>query len=244
MSKTSNDFWDSLDIFDDLSINMIKMNCEPTNVMKRNKTIIIEGNIGNGKSTFIKYLEKIMDFELLPEPVPKWTNFKGHNLLQLLYEKPNEWSFPFQLFASLTMFKNHLKKSDKTFKIMERSIFSSSAIFLEAARIEKRIHPIHYEIISEWLEFVKESIEINVDLIIYLRNTPETSLLRIKKRNRPEEQNIKLQYVELIHQLYENWISTQNQIPIIIIDSNCDKKQIQTEYIKALEAIKNLKSTN
>ncbi len=32
----------------------------------------VEGNIGSGKSTMLKYFENLGDVELLPEPVEQW----------------------------------------------------------------------------------------------------------------------------------------------------------------------------
>ena len=39
--------------------------------------VSIEGNIGSGKSTMLKYFEKFEDVELVPEPVAEWCNVGG-----------------------------------------------------------------------------------------------------------------------------------------------------------------------
>jgi deoxyadenosine/deoxycytidine kinase len=49
-------------------------------------TVQIEGNIGGGKSTFLERFRKQENFTVLEEPVEKWKNFKGHNLLDLAYK--------------------------------------------------------------------------------------------------------------------------------------------------------------
>ncbi len=44
--------------------------------------VSVEGNIGCGKSTLLKYFEKFPNkVETLAEPIEKWTNLKGHNIL-------------------------------------------------------------------------------------------------------------------------------------------------------------------
>lgn len=91
----------------------------------RKFTILVEGNTGSGKSSFLKYLEKCIEFQVFYEPVHHWTNFNGCNLLENVYNDLKEWIFPFQSFAALTLSINHVKESEKTFKVMERSIFSS-----------------------------------------------------------------------------------------------------------------------
>ena len=63
----------------------------PTKAMSPNKTpfiVSIEGNIGAGKSTMLKFFNKYSDVELIPEPVAQWCDVNGHNLLGKLYEDP------------------------------------------------------------------------------------------------------------------------------------------------------------
>ena len=50
--------------------------------------VSIEGNIGAGKSTMLKFFNNYSDIELIPEPVAEWCNVSGHNLLSKLYEDP------------------------------------------------------------------------------------------------------------------------------------------------------------
>lgn len=44
-------------------------------------TVIIEGNIGSGKTTFLNHFKKFESVCLLSEPVELWRNCAGHNLL-------------------------------------------------------------------------------------------------------------------------------------------------------------------
>ena len=55
--------------------------------------VTIEGNIGSGKSTMLEFYRSLEEVQLHPEPVDKWTNLNGQNLLQKLYEDPKRWSF-------------------------------------------------------------------------------------------------------------------------------------------------------
>ena len=65
----------------------------PTKSMQNNRNnrpfvVSIEGNIGAGKSTMLKFFEQYRDVELIPEPVAQWCDVNGHNLLGKLYEDP------------------------------------------------------------------------------------------------------------------------------------------------------------
>ena len=52
--------------------------------------VIVEGNIGSGKSTAGKELSRRLNLRLLEEPVDM-------ELLQLFYDDQDRWSFPFQI---------------------------------------------------------------------------------------------------------------------------------------------------
>ena len=49
-------------------------------------TVIVEGNIGAGKTTFLQPFKKHENIvQVVTEPVDKWRNLQGHNLLQCQY---------------------------------------------------------------------------------------------------------------------------------------------------------------
>lgn len=43
--------------------------------------VSVEGNIGSGKSTFLSYCSIKSVYEVCPEPIEKWQDVKGVNLL-------------------------------------------------------------------------------------------------------------------------------------------------------------------
>ena len=59
---------------------------------RRPFTVMVEGNIGSGKSTYLRHFTKEVKFsdnvEVVMEPVEKWRNLNTHNLLQMMYEDP------------------------------------------------------------------------------------------------------------------------------------------------------------
>ena len=86
-------------------------------------TVVVEGNIGSGKTTFIKSFEKYQDkVEICSEPVEKWRNMHGHNLLEKMYQDPKRWSLLFQTYVQLTMVQEHNKPNKRPIRIMERSL--------------------------------------------------------------------------------------------------------------------------
>ena len=57
-------------------------------------TICVDSNIGGGKSTLLELLSKRKELkpyiELLLEPVERWQNINGQNLLHLFYNDPKK----------------------------------------------------------------------------------------------------------------------------------------------------------
>lgn len=203
-------------------------------------SVIIEGNIGAGKTTLLKYFDdceptRIFTFS---EPLARWTDFHGSNLLELLYRETSSWIFPFQSFAMLTMLQHHTRDIGPNMKVMERSIHSARYCFLEAHREINNIDPIKFEILNEWFQFIIEKISINIDLIIYLRASPDVILQRIRERNRPEEQDISIDYLRLLHQKHDDWI-LNSKFPLpaktIILNGNNSKGEILAELENKIE---------
>lgn len=54
-------------------------------IKRRPYTVIVEGNIGSGKTTFLNYFQQYDDVNVLAEPVNKWRDCNGFNLLVSIY---------------------------------------------------------------------------------------------------------------------------------------------------------------
>merc|ERR1719282_976534 len=99
---------------------------------RRPYTVIVEGNIGAGKTTFLQpFLKHENIVQVCTEPVEKWRNLQGHNLLQKMYEDPSRWSMLLQTYIQLTMVQLHNQPCQKPVKIMERSLLSARYCFVE-----------------------------------------------------------------------------------------------------------------
>ena len=191
-------------------------------------TIIVEGNIGCGKSTLIKLFSQNPEIDILPEPLEKWCNLEGHNLLQMMYEDPCRHSMTLQSYIQLTMAQNHCKGASSPItkvKIMERSIFSAQNIFVENLWKNKKLADSEYEVLSAWYKFLttSESVDLKVDLIVYLRVAPEVAWERVKKRARSEEDTVSLEYLTELHELHEKWLMSSDlklSGPIMVVDVN------------------------
>jgi deoxyadenosine/deoxycytidine kinase len=170
-------------------------------------SVLVEGNIASGKSTFLKKVERTLldQAKVTYEPLDQWTSFKGLNLLKELYLNPKRFSFQFQTFVQLTMARIQLQETTDKFRFSERSLFSERFVFIEALKALQHISPTEYDILVEWFEFLEPKIQ-PVNELIYLRTTPAVAFRRLQSRGRNEEAPVTIEYIELIHSLHEQWL--------------------------------------
>lgn len=197
-------------------------------------TVLVEGNIGSGKTTFLEHFRQFEDITLLTEPVEAWRDLKGWNLLELMYKDTAKWAMTFQSYVSLTMLDMHKKIIPTPVKLMERSLYSARYCFVEHMHRTGGLHPAQFAVLDEWFKFINNEIKIDVDLIVYLKTTPSVVHERIKKRARSEEQCVPLSYIEDLHKLHEDWLITKQHAecpaPVLVLDADLDLSQITEEY--------------
>ncbi|XP_016283144.1 thymidine kinase 2, mitochondrial isoform X2 [Monodelphis domestica] len=166
--------------------------------------ICIEGNIASGKTTCLDYFSKTADIEVLTEPVSKWRNVRGHN----------------PLISPVRM--------------MERSIHSAKYIFVENLFKSGKMPEVDYVVLSEWFDWIVKNIDVSVDLIVYLQTSPAACYERLKLRCREEEKIIPLEYLEAIHQLYEEWLIKQTLFrvpsPVLVVEADQDMQTMLEFY--------------
>lgn len=91
-------------------------------------------------------------------------------------------------------------------------------------------------VVDEWFKYTKETKDINVDLIVYLRTSPEIAYERILKRNRSEEKTVSFEYIRALHEIHEDWLYHKTlhscPAPVIVLNANLDRSVIIEEYNK------------
>ena len=224
-----------------LMVSEDKSNCKlvqkleiPIDKIKLNhfNYIAIEGNIGAGKTTLTNKLAEDFNAKTVLE------RFADNPFLPKFYEDQNRYAFPLEMSFLADRYQqisDDLAQFDlfKDFIVADYHIFKS-LIFAKVtlAEDEFRLYKTMFDIIYK--EMPKP------DLYIYLYQSTERLLVNIKERGRPYEQEIPAEYLEKINIGYLDYIKSQQNLNVLIIDiTDRDFHNNQEDYIFILNEIQN-----
>jgi len=192
--------------------------------------ISIEGNIGAGKTTLSLKIAEDFNAKTVLE------RFADNPFLPKFYEDQNRFAFPLEMsfladryqqiaddLAQFDLFKDFIVADYHIFKSL---IFAKVTLTDDEYRLYRKLFEIIYK------EMPKP------DLYIYLYQNTDRLLANIKKRGREYEQDIAADYLDKINLGYLDYIKSQTDLNVLIIDvSDRDFVQNQEDYVYILSKI-------
>jgi deoxyadenosine/deoxycytidine kinase len=205
--------------------------------------ISIEGNIGSGKSTLLSELKTRYAADssicFLEEPVGIWNTImdaSGVTILEKYYADQKRYAFSFQMMAyisRISIMRAAIKENKYRLIIIERSVYTDSAVFAKMLFDDKKIEEIEYAIYDKWVnEFISDFPPVK---FIYVQAQPAVSFQRVGIRGRPGEV-IPLEYLQSCHKYHEDWLLVKNERPLLILNANVDIKDALPDWLKEIEA--------
>ena len=186
----------------------------------------LEGNVGTGKSTFLRRLRDVLGTPILLEPVDEWMDmrniFSGKNLLEEFYDDQKRWAYTFQSVAFRTRVKNLMEvdRADRASCIVERSVFTDRNVFAKTCYENMNMSDIEWRDYTAWFDWLTDQFDVRPSGYIYLRADPEVSHARVRARNRNGEETIQMEYLRTLHQKHDEWLL--NESNVMVIDVNKD----------------------
>lgn len=198
--------------------------------LERFNYIAFEGNIGAGKTTLVNKIAEDFNAKTVLE------RFADNPFLPKFYKDQNRYAFPLEMSFLADRYQqlsDDLAQFDlfKDFVVADYHIFKS-LIFakITLAEDEYRLYRNLFDIIYK--EMPKP------DLYIYLYQNTERLLQNIKKRGRNYEQNIEAEYLDKINTGYLDYIKSQTDLNVLIIDvSDRDFVKKHEDYLFILSEI-------
>lgn len=192
--------------------------------------IAFEGNIGAGKTTLVHKIAEDFNAKIVLE------RFADNPFLPKFYKDQNRYAFPLEMsfladryqqlsddLAQFDLFKDFIVADYHIFKSL---IFAKITLQEDEYRLYRNLFDIIYK------EMPKP------DLYIYLYQNTDRLLQNIKKRGRTYEQNIEGQYLDKINNGYLEYIKSQKDLNVLIIDvSDRDFVKKQEDYLFVLNEI-------
>lgn len=182
--------------------------------------ISIEGNIGSGKSTLVKWLRNEFKnderFIFIDEPLNMWLNNideNGENMLNKFYNDQQKYGFAFQVMSytsKMHLVKKALLNNPNKIIITERCIHTDKEVFSKMLYNEGKIETVCYNIYQTMFnEFLND---LGVDKFIYVNTQPEICYNRVKKRKREEEDGIPFDYLNICDKYHQEWVNNLDNV--------------------------------
>ena len=182
----------------------------------KHQYIAIAGNIGAGKSSLTGLLAQHFGWKAFYESVD------DNPYLADFYEDMLRWSFNLQIYFLSSRFRHQKDMLRKQISlIQDRTIYEDVEIFA------KNLHQMdlmsdrdftNYEALFHEMSYYLRP----PDLLIYLRAQVPTLVRQIQQRGREYENSIRIDYLERLNNLYEDWINRYPHEKLIIDTDDLD----------------------
>jgi deoxyadenosine/deoxycytidine kinase len=184
---------------------------------KKPKHIAIAGNIGAGKTTLTEMLSKHYKW------IPQFEDVDHNPYLMDFYDDMPRWSFNLQIYFLNSRLNQLLdiQRGTETI-IQDRTIYEDAQIFAPNLHDMGLMNKRDFENYFKFFQTLKTMVQ-PPDLLIYLKASVPTLVGQIQKRGREYEENIRLDYLKKLNELYIKFIDGYKEGPLLIID--CDKNK-------------------
>lgn len=170
--------------------------------------IIVEGNIGAGKTTLANFLAKEFETSLLLE------EFEENDFLKEFYNNKDfilHAEVQFILDRSKQLFKFH---SNEHNKIVTDYIPSKSLIFSKM-----NLSNPDFQLVEKLVQSLFKTLP-SPDLMIYLERPVSSLKENILKRGRTYEAGISIDYLQKVEDAYTNFLKQEQDYPVLLINAD------------------------
>ncbi|MEO2062771.1 MAG: 2-amino-4-hydroxy-6-hydroxymethyldihydropteridine diphosphokinase [Christiangramia sp.] len=192
--------------------------------------IAVEGNIGAGKTSFSTMVSEDFNAKLILE------RFKDNPFLPKFYENQERYAFPLEMSFLADRYQQ-LSDDLAQYDLFKDFVISDYDVFKSLIFAKITLHEDEYLLYHKLFHLMYKEL-VKPELYIYLYQNTERLLENIKKRGRDYEQNIQPEYLININKSYLNFIKSQRNMKVQVIDiSGLDFVNRRADYLWLLDQI-------
>jgi len=192
--------------------------------------IVIEGNIGAGKTSLATRLAEDTNSRLILE------QFEDNPFLPKFYKEPDRYAFPVELTFLADRYQQ-LKEKINPRDLFQTKTISDYYFFKSLIFSRKTLKDDEYSLYKRVFEIIQQQL-IKPDIYVYLHVNTEKLIENIRIRGRSYEADISKSYLEEIQKSYFDFIKTHREMTFLVIDvNNIDFVNNNIDYIKIKNAI-------
>ena len=194
--------------------------------------ITIEGNIGAGKTSLAKMLSNDLRSKLILE------QFSDNPFLPLFYQNPKQYAFTLEMSFMAERYQQIQEHSNQK-DLFQNTIVSDYLFFKSLIFAKITLNEQEFELYQKMFHIVYPTVA-EPDLIIYLHTPVKKLLENIKQRGRDYEQNIDIEYLSQVQDMYFQFLKNQAHLKVLILDaSKIDFVNNHSDYQSIVELLKN-----
>lgn len=194
--------------------------------------VVIEGNIGAGKTTLARRISDQYNAHLILE------HFADNPFLPKFYKEPDKYSFALELSFLASRYKQLQEElvPQNLFKaftvadyyFMKSLVFAASTLTGDEYNLYRQIFYIIYGSLPK------------PDIYVYLHLSPDRLIQNIEKRGRIYEKSITIEYLQKIQDSYFTFFKQNPENKYLVIDVNrIDFVENESHYNKIIDTIFN-----
>jgi deoxyguanosine kinase len=192
--------------------------------------IVIEGNIGTGKTSLATRLSTDFNTRLILE------RFADNPFLPKFYADQNRYAFPLELSFLADRYKQ-LKSDLSNLELFQQQTISDYILSKSLIFAGITLKDDEYELYRQLFDIINPNLP-KPELLVYLHKDLHQLKRNIRTRGRDYEQNIKDEYLQKLEEGYWNFFRQQQQLRIVVIDTNeVDFMKNGQHYEQILEVI-------
>jgi deoxyadenosine/deoxycytidine kinase len=174
--------------------------------------LVIEGNIGAGKTTLAQMISEKYHAKLVLE------QFADNPFLPKFYENQEQFSFPLEM-AFLAERYNQLNRELSHFDLFSAFTVSDYYFMKSLIFAQNTLQSDEYNLYRQFFTIIYDKMP-KPDLYVYLHKDTDLLLKNIALRGRTYESNISKEYLEKIAQGYFSYFRQQRDLRVLVVDSN------------------------